>query len=76
MMESNPKVKMYRELQLKMGLVREKYRGSDSEEEDDILDEMDLHWGELTPEEQNYLNTHKGPHYDFVVKWIRKDGGV
>lgn len=52
----------YRELDIKLAKCRTKYGGSESDEEDAILDMMDELWRNLTSAEQQQLNS-EGPHF-------------
>lgn len=69
--ESRPAVAAYRAVELKLGLVREKNLGEDSPEEDDVLDESDVAWWALSQDEMEYIRKVHGPHYDFVVKYLK-----
>lgn len=50
----------YRELETALIRMRWLHNGLESPEEDDLLDEMDGVWWELTPDEQDRLN-REGP---------------
>lgn len=69
-MESRPGIQRYREWELRMAAVREKHRGPDSIEEDNILDEFDDLWWDFSAEERDYLNTTTSPHHDALVRWL------
>jgi hypothetical protein len=51
----NPMVR-YRLLEEQLVAVREKYRGIETEEENDLLDQMEYVWYLLNDEEHNQLN--------------------
>jgi hypothetical protein len=68
--EDTPNIKRYREFELKLGQIREKHKGADSDEEDAHLDVGDSIWWDLNQEEEDYLRKTKSPHYDYVVKYI------
>lgn len=46
----------YRALSARLAAVRDQHGGGNSPEEDNVLDEMDIAWSELTDEEQALLD--------------------
>ena len=69
-MENSPRIQVLRCLEVKLAAVRETHRGSDSDEQDAILDEMDAAWWALTKPERDYINATTSPNYDALVKWL------
>lgn len=55
MAEVSPAVSRYRSLRVKLYEIRRMTNDTDSPEEDEILDQMDLAWQEATPEERRNL---------------------
>ena len=50
---------LYRQLEGALKVIRDLNNGEESEEEDDILDEMEKVWYELTDEEQKLLKSER-----------------
>jgi len=71
-MEDSPGIKRYRALQKKRLEVLRKHRGADSEKEDEILDEMDGVWWELSESEQEYVRQVPGSFHDETLEWLEK----
>ena len=69
-MTEAPNIAAYWEFEKRLGDVREKNRGADSEEEDALLEEGDAAWWACTQEEREYLRKNRGPYYEHAVKWI------
>lgn len=51
----------YLELERRLGHIRWKHRGEDSDEEHELLDSMDDVWWSLSSEEMDYLNSRTLP---------------
>ena len=49
-------VEAYRRLENRLVRVRWSRGGAESEEEDDLLDQMDIAWSRLSPQEEAQLN--------------------
>jgi len=69
-MESRPGIARYRDFEVRLAALREKNRGADSPEEDDLLDEADHLWWALSEEERKYLNTAPSPNHEALVRWL------
>jgi hypothetical protein len=72
-LENNPSIIFYRNAEFELGLIREKNLGNDSKEEDDHLDYMVdvIYWKILSESERKYTRENKGPHYEYVIKYIK-----
>ena len=69
--ESHPTIAAYRAFELRLGQVREKHLGQDSQEEDDLLDEGDTAWWAMSNEEHDYIREVEGPHYQYAIKYLK-----
>ena len=72
-MEQCERVKVFRALQLKRLECLRGSLGSDSGEEDRILDDMDDAWQSCTDEEQSFLRA-PGPYHEETTRWISQAG--
>ncbi len=75
-MEDHPAVMKYRAHEATRLDCMNRHLGKDSQEEDDLLDEADRIWWELSTEEQVYIRRHHGPSHEGIITWLDKIAGT